>query len=301
MPSEYLLADERVNYGVPNATTPQIQQASILVDAHLKRPEGLEYIANSVDGSPVCMFAKTPSATFTVAGGLATGTDVVATLSGPLQMLKKGAALTVDKSAVTKAETLLVKSVNGATVTFERVLYAHTAPATLEAGLLIDESKHLASGRGVMLMARTPVVQFFSVEGRYGPTRRGNYPFPHGMDFDLVQIASQFSPQGVWEQVNLAQLDFQPDTGEVWLPAGMLMAPFTEVRVGYVAGFRREHIPSQIKQVVANLIQNQAASPLAGNVKLIRAGDTQIERFLATVMGQDELKELESFRARVYA
>ena len=41
MPSEYLTTAEAAQWGLPAVSTPQIIQASALIDAYLKRPEGL--------------------------------------------------------------------------------------------------------------------------------------------------------------------------------------------------------------------------------------------------------------------
>lgn len=48
MPSVYLESSDYAAYGVPNATTAQVVQASAIIDGYLNKPDGLIY---TVDGS----------------------------------------------------------------------------------------------------------------------------------------------------------------------------------------------------------------------------------------------------------
>ncbi len=49
--SQYLQGADLAAFGVPNATTAQIEQASALIDAYTNRPEGLTYTGQVMDGS----------------------------------------------------------------------------------------------------------------------------------------------------------------------------------------------------------------------------------------------------------
>lgn len=55
-------ASDPANFGVPNATTAQIQQASLLIDAYTARPEGLTYTGQVMDntGGPIVETLRTP-------------------------------------------------------------------------------------------------------------------------------------------------------------------------------------------------------------------------------------------------
>lgn len=50
----YLQGSDLAAFGVPNATASQIQQASLLIDGYLERPEGLIYTVDA-NGNPLAM------------------------------------------------------------------------------------------------------------------------------------------------------------------------------------------------------------------------------------------------------
>lgn len=300
MPSAYLQDADKAPYGVPTATAAQIQQASILIDALIKRPEGLT-VGTDTAGNPVYMAAAVPTGTFT-AGALAPGTNVAATLAGPLTTLKKGDVLVAEKSVGAKAEPLVVASLSGASVVFETVTKAHDAGVSLDAGLVIRETRHIPTGRQQTILSRAPILRLLSARGKYGSSRRGRSSYPMQDEYNLVSIVAQFTGGDVWESINVAYMDFDSTTGQVWLPSGLLMGNYTEVDVSYLAGFTQASIPANVKQVAANLINGSlATSGLTGNVKSFRAGDTQIERFLSSMFGSDERAMLREYYAKAYA
>ncbi len=55
-------ASDPANFGVPNATAAQIQQASLLIDAYTARPEGLTYTGQVMDNTeaPIVETLRTP-------------------------------------------------------------------------------------------------------------------------------------------------------------------------------------------------------------------------------------------------
>lgn len=302
MPSSYLKSDEYVAYGVAGGTTDaQVQQSSILVDSYLKRPEGLVY-ATDTSGYPLYMKSLPPTSTFILTSPLVPGVSVPANVTGPLQTLKRGAVLVIDKGVAANAETVVVASANGGSVVFQSVRKPHDAGVQMDAGLFIEEAKHLPTGRMSTLLARVPVVQIYAADGKYVPSRRGRYPYSQDdMSAFLTMAQTMTGGTPVAEAINVDQIDFRPKTGEVWLPSGLYMLPYSDVNFTYLAGFSEDSVPSIIKQVVANIIQVQARSPLAGNIKMLRAGDTQIERFMATLIGGDEKTALEPYVAKAYA
>lgn len=301
MPSSYIEPDEYAAYGLPDTTTAAaIQLASILVDSCLKRPEGVVYDVDSV-GNPLSMSAATASATFTTLGTLAIGSNLTISVSGPLQTLRKGTVLIADRANPANAEALTVSAFNGAQLTFAKVTKAHASGILLESGLFITESKHLPTDRMSTVLSRSPLVHIFAAEGKYGPSRRGRYA-PYEFE-TLAQLSQPFFSGGasISESIVVDSIDFVASTSEVWLPSGLMAPSYTDVTFQYLAGFSRANIPGAIKQATANLTRAQAKSPLAGNIKVFKSGDTQIERFLSSLLSNDEVAALQPYRARSYA
>ena len=300
MPSKYLDSDEYRLYGVSkNTTEGQVVQASLLVDTYLRRPEGLEYVPDT-NGNPLYMAGLTATQTFRVPAGFGPGSMVTVTMTGPLGTLSHGGVLVVNKGAAT-AETLVIWSIQNNLVTFMRVLNTHTGTEPLDYGLTILETKQLPSNRPLMMLTRNPIVALLQGQGRYGYGRRGgnnNYTLN---EFNLLAVMTQFGGPPVWENIVLTFSDWNPETGQVWVPAGIMLAYYSEVRMWYLAGWTHANIPPAIKQAVANVITSQKQSPMSGNTKLLKAGDTTIERFMDTVLDADTRLMLEPYRTRNFA
>lgn len=68
MPSVYLQESDYASYGVPDATVPQVWQASAIIDGYLNKPDGLIYIvdeenkpaAMAVTGLPIALYTELP-------------------------------------------------------------------------------------------------------------------------------------------------------------------------------------------------------------------------------------------------
>ncbi len=299
MSSSYLASGEYATYGAPAATTAaQVTQASVLIDAYLRRPEGLVWGADSAS-NPCFMQAMVPFGTFAIAGGLAPGVNVAATVSGPLATIQPGSVIIAEKATPANLEALVVSSITGNQIVFEAVTKNHAAEATYNSGLTIFETRQLPSNRPLALLSKNPIVRIVSIRGRCGYRRRGAGSMPD--DNNLLSAVSMFGGAPVWEAVNVANVDINQETGQIWVPSGMLMANYTEVRVSYIAGFPTTGVPDAIKLATANIIDAQAKTPLNGNIKLMKAGDTQMERFIDSVLDSSVRQMLSTYRARSHA
>jgi hypothetical protein len=157
MGSLYLQSGEYAAYGLPAGTTAaQVQAASALLDAYLKRPEGLVWTAGA-GGLPCFMAGLTPQFTFTAAGAVAPGASVVVPVAGfMLTPDLVGEVLVLDRTDLTKAEACVVAGVGAGSVTLQSVSYAHAAGPNLDAGLAIFEERGLPSNRSITRVARSP-------------------------------------------------------------------------------------------------------------------------------------------------
>jgi hypothetical protein len=105
--------------------------------------------------------------------------------------------------------------------------------------------------------ATSPIV---SARARYATPRRGELDGE-----ELVwDAALAFGIPGTWVDLNVADLDVFPETGEVTLPLNPLGWTFTEIEIVYTAGL--DPFPDAVKVACAQLVKNAQATP-ALNVK----------------------------------
>jgi len=237
------------------------------------------------------------------------GQNVVVQLSGAVAQLQVGAVLIADIVTPAATEALVVQAINGNSVTFANVQFAHAAAAVLAAGLTIVEQKTMPENRPITMVSRTPVMGVLSGVGRYGYMRRGSDAVGSIDTYNLLAVMSKFGGPPAWEQWTPQANSIDPQTGTVWVPAGVLLAYYTEVRMHYVAGWNYASLPAQIKQACANIVNAIiATSGMPGTMEKIQAGDTSMQRFarqpgvLSSLILDDDTKALlQPFRAMVFA
>jgi hypothetical protein len=95
--------------------------------------------------------------------------------------------------------------------------------------------------------------------GRYGATiRRSDYMVAPDLNYGVnpLQFASFFGGPSFWTSIAIDLTDFDPTTGEIWVPAGLYLSQYTEIVCEYNAGFHPLYIPRPIKQACAMLVRN---------------------------------------------
>lgn len=309
MPALYLSSADLPIYGVPTATAPQILAASTVVDAYLKRPEGLQWMPDYA-GLPCYMAGLTPSLTLKLSGPLSPGTNVVVPLVGANVMSTFGSVgdvAIVDRASAKGGQTgvveaCVISAVTTTSITFASVANSHSTGATLEFGLVIREQKTLPAKRSVVRVGSWPLNRIHSVVGSYRYGRRKEQSAGAYDDVSMLALMQTFGGPPAWSPVNVTAGDFSSLTNEVWVPTGVLIAPFTDVRIYYVAGFSQDNIPAIIKQVAASaIIAKISTDGIGGGVKMARAGDTALSFFNNSVLDDDMRQQLEQFKARTYA
>lgn len=308
MPSAYLQSADFASYGVPNATAAQVQQASAQIDAYLARREGLIWAPDG-NGNPCYMAGMNPSLSLTLGAAIQPGTSVVVNVTGPTGMLKVGSVLIADVATQSITEALVVQAVVGQQVTFANVQFAHAQGATLAAGLTIVEQRTMPEDRPITMVAQTPVMSILSGVGRYGYMRRGQDAVGSIDTYNLLAVMSKFGGPPAWEAWTPQANSCDPETGTVWVPAGVLLAYYTEVRMHYVAGWTYATLPAEVKQACSNIVSNIAATAgLPRTMQKLQAGDTAMQRFNpqagvlnSFVMDDDTKMLLMPYRARLLA
>ena len=302
MPSAYLQPEDLAAYGLPDSTSAgAVTQASVLVDMYLRRPEGLIWTPDAT-GNPCFMTAASPGPTITATGTISAGANVIVPATGPLAMLQVGDVLILDRARADVMEAVTVSAiVPGISVGLRSVTNAHSPSALLEGGMVIQEQRFLPDNRPLTSLGRTPVARVVSGTGRYGYGRQGDAGASSINDFNLLAALSQFGGPPVWEIFDPASTDVDPNTGQLWIPAGVMLAYYTEVKVRYLAGYSAASLPSAVKLATAMLVRTLASAPNLGAIKSYKAGDTAIERFSDTMISGDIRSMLTKYRARTFA
>jgi hypothetical protein len=100
-----------------------------------------------------------------------------------------------------------------------------------------------------------------SCSGRYGYGRRDNqmkYP-DSGYMMNLLQVASYFGGPPQFTAIDPTMIDYDPRTGEIWVPAGLYISNYTELQITYNTGFDPRNMPRAIKHATAAVIKNALA------------------------------------------
>jgi len=298
MPSEYLTSGEYGTYGVPSATAEQVQQASTLIDGYLQRPEGLVWSPDA-NGQPAWMTALDPSFTLNAPGAIAAGANVSVPVTGPVGSVQVGDVLIVDKATQGSEEACVVAETAADSVTLETVQFAHNAGVDLDAGLVILEERAMPKARPKTRVSRWPAVRLLGGQGRYAYARRGQVPQFNMEDFNLLSTMTTYGGPPTWERFSVQTAELTMN-GEVWVPAGILLAYYTHVRLQYVAGFQASTLPPEIKQACAKIVTHAQQYGLGDGVRSYKAGDTAIQRFAASAMDADTKALLSKYQARTF-
>ena len=308
-PVLYLQGADIADYGVTqSASNAQIQQACAQIDTYLQRREGLLWAPDGA-GSPCYMARMAPELQLTLGAAITPGTMVQVQVVGPAAMLQAGAVLIADQGTPASTEALVVQAVSGQMVTFARVQFAHVEGATLASGLTIVEQRTMPQDRPITMVAQTPVMGVLSGVGRYGYMRRGQDAIGSIDTYNLLAVMSKFGGPPAWEPWTPQANSIDPQTGTIWVPAGVLLAYYTEVRVHYVAGWQYSGLPADIKQACANIVSNiLATSGMPGTMAKVAAGDTSMQRFArmpgvldSLVLDDDTKALLNPYRANLFA
>jgi hypothetical protein len=302
MPSVYLQSSDYANYGVPNATAQQASQASIIIDGFLQRSEGLIYTVDS-NSNPCFMTAKAPSYTLSSVGSVSPGLAVSVTVTGSFANVQVGDWVILDRTNTGLTEGCIVQvapTLTNNVMVLQSVQRSHMAGTNIDFGLSIFEERKMPTGRPLTTLSRWPIANLVSGRGRYGYGRRGQSNTYLVDEYNLLAAVSNFGGPPYWELFNVSQASVDINTGNIWIPAGVLIAYYTDINVWYVAGYTYQNLPEVIKQACANLINNLVNVPVYGNIKSLKAGDTSIDWFNSSSIDETTKSMLMPYRNRTF-
>jgi hypothetical protein len=301
MPSAYLAGSDLAIYGVPNATAQQILNASLLIDAYLGRLEGLQWMPDAA-GLPCYMAGLSPSLSLTLPANIQPGQNVQVAVPGASTLSVFGSVgdvVIIDRANATACEACVISSTQPNHITLQSVSYAHAQGATFDFGLVIREQKTLPPKRSITRVGSWPIVRIHSGLGSYRYGRRSEQQAGLYADQSVLALMQTFGGPPEWIPWDVTAADFSEITNEVWIPSGIFLAYYSDVRIFYVAGFNQANIPPIIKQVTANIITaGLNTQNMAGGIKVAKAGDTMLQRFEATVIDADTKRQLDMYKAR---
>jgi hypothetical protein len=135
--------------------------------------------------------------------------------------------------------------------------------------------------------------------GRYGYGRRSEFAIYPDLNYGMnaLQLASFFGGPPAWTPIDVTQIDFAPDTGEVWVPAGLYLSQYTEMIIVYNSGFHPLYMPRSIKQACAAITRNMLArgGGTTGIKGISAAGSVNVQ-FSEDVIDKTVQRWLDSFR-----
>ena len=207
----------------------------------------------------------------------------------------------VGQSGTNTSEAVTIAAVDPAngTITLVRVRAAHAQGVTVEAGLCITEQRTLPQDRSITQVSRPQLVRLLGGAGRYSYGRRGDQALGwREADLSLLAASAVMGSAPIWQGFDVGQASTSSITGEVWVPAGLFCAYYSEVRLRYVAGFQQSALPDAIKRATANLVNSAAAAADTGPFRRFQAGGTAVERWDQSDFDPDTKLLLEPYRTR---
>lgn len=293
-------AAEKEEYGIPLATPVEIMRASSLVDHYLRRPKGCVWTADSV-GKPAYMAGATASLTYTSYDLIVPGDTVTVQVEeyvGQDDSLVSD-ILVLDRLKATSEACVVLNSAPGE-ITFRTVEKTHdgtTTPFTLERGLVVEEEKPLPGQRSVTRLSEWPIANILSAVGRYGYGRRSDQKVGYSNDVNLLSTMSAFGGPPTWNPFSIPASSLNPTTGDFWVPAGLLLAYYTDIKARYVGGWPENGLPPEIKIATATLVERIRDAPFGPTVRRFNTGKISIERFADSLIDPDTKTMLRPFMA----
>jgi hypothetical protein len=165
------------------------------------------------------------------------------------------------------------------------IVDAHCRRATLAVSQY-TERLLVTSGRNTVRLTYLPLTAVLpaasaivSARARYAVPRRGEWMYEDA----AWEASAAFRIPGSWTDLNPADIEAAPDTGDTTLPANALGWGFSEVEVTYTAGL--DPIPAPVKVACAQLVKNAQAMP-ALNVRKGMLDRMRLEYFSETLLDQ---------------
>lgn len=270
--SIYLQPSEYETYGLPTTVTvAMVRQAGALIDAFLTRQGGLVWSPDA-SGAPAYMAALQATTDLTSASGILVGANIVVPYTGGriLDGNDIGEVIILDRTDATKVEACVITNVTPApspTMTLAATQFAHSTGCHIEFGMTLCEQKSMPGGRAVTRLSEHPIQTVLSGAGRFGYGRRSQQMAGYYPEFNLLATVDIFGGPPLWTAWPPASSSYNRMTGEIWIPAGIYLAYYNEVKIWYTAGYSQTSLPWQIRQACANIVNLIKETGLGANIR----------------------------------
>ena len=293
----YIQPVEYPAFGLTDANAPLVNHACRIVNNKLRRPEGLLWSPDA-NGAPAYMTNLNPSLSVQSAGSINHGQNVVITVAGTTFGIQNiGDVVILDRATSNLTEACIVTATSGNTLTLGSVQCSHAAHTSVDFGLTLLAEVPIPNKRTTVRVSRTPVASLLSGFGRYGYGRRSQQFAGPDINTNLLAYVGAFGGPPMWTQFPVSETDINMNTGEIWIPPGLLLAYFSDVRLRYVAGWSLANLPYDIKQAVANIVRNRIDSGIPSNFKIAKSGDAMLEQWSASAIDKDTESLLKPYEA----
>ena len=96
------------------------------------------------------------------------------------------------------------------------------------------------------------------ISGRYSYGRKSaSSVYPDAQyAANILQVAAFFGGPPQFVPIDITMTDYYDKVGEVWCPAGLMMASYTEILIIYNSGYDPTNMPKNIKHACAALVKN---------------------------------------------
>ena len=263
----YILAQELALYGLPDASTQVnilslVDGASSLIDEYCGRTDGNGQgsLAYTTYMERILFQAR--------------GRNIVRVSFKPMAVVPASVVNTLQASA--------------------------NAPPNMEDPL--QSTNYFFTGVQANTIAGTPTAALSPIlgaSGRYGYGRRSEFAIYPDLNYGMnaLQLASFFGGPPAWTPIDVTQIDFAPDTGEVWVPAGLYLSQYTEMIIIYNSGYHPLYMPRSIKQACAAITRNMLArGGGTTGIKGLMAPGTVNVQFTEDIIDPTVQRWLDSYR-----
>ena len=220
----YILPSELNQYGLPTADIQGdilnlVQMASVIVDIECGRVDG--------DGNGSLVYTTY------------TQRDLLQTRNRNLVMVNAKPIVGLTQSDV----NALIVAASGALGASGNFFYTGVLPNTITAY------------GGSMLSG------ILGASGRYGYGRQdSSIAYPDLFAFiNPLNLVTMFGGPAPWVAIDTSNIDYDPRTGECWIPAGLQLQKYSEIVISYNSGYNPLNMPRAIKFVTASLVKNAMA------------------------------------------
>jgi hypothetical protein len=141
-------------------------------------------------------------------------------------------------------------------------------------------------------------LRILSLQGRYGYGRRSDQIAGRFESENLLAMVQSFGGAPPWVSINPYDAAISPRTGEVYIPAGILLSSYSEARIRYVAGYPESQIPEPVKMATKVCVDGLIAmEDVPGSVKVYKTATTSVTRFTASSLDEDTRRMIAPFKA----